>query len=39
VPLAVPSDHVEDTAYLRSRNLPVDEMADSVLVVKLDFES
>lgn len=32
-----PSDHLEQKEYLRIRNLPVNEMADSVLVVKLDF--
>jgi len=34
----VPSDHVEHKPYLRLRNLPVDEMADTVLVVKLEFD-
>ena len=33
-----PSDHLEQKAYLRLRNLPVDEMADTVLVVKLEFD-
>jgi alpha-L-fucosidase len=33
----VPSDHVEHKAYLRLRNLPVDELADTVLVVKVEF--
>jgi alpha-L-fucosidase len=33
----VPSDHVEHKPYLRLRNLPVDELADTVLVVKLEF--
>ncbi|HWC97950.1 MAG TPA: alpha-L-fucosidase [Candidatus Sulfopaludibacter sp.] len=32
-----PSDHVEQKAYLRLRKLPVNEMADTVLVVKLEF--
>jgi alpha-L-fucosidase len=35
----VPSDHIEHKAYLRLCNLPVDEMADTVLVVKLEFDS
>ena len=34
----VPSDHIEHKPYLRIRNLPVDEMADTVLVVKLEFD-
>jgi alpha-L-fucosidase len=33
-----PSDHIEHKPYLRIRNLPVDELADTVLVVKLEFE-
>jgi alpha-L-fucosidase len=33
-----PSDHIEHKPYLRIRNLPVDEMADTVLVVKLEFD-
>jgi alpha-L-fucosidase len=33
-----PSDHVEHKPYLRVRGLPVDEMANTVLVVKLEFE-
>jgi alpha-L-fucosidase len=33
----VPSDHVEHKPYLRLRNLPVDELADTVLVVKVEF--
>jgi alpha-L-fucosidase len=41
VPFAVdmaPSDHIEHKPYLRIRNLPVDEMANTVLVVKLEFD-
>jgi alpha-L-fucosidase len=34
----VPSDHVEQKAYLRLRGLPVNEMANTVLVVRLDFD-
>jgi alpha-L-fucosidase len=33
-----PSDHIEHKPYLRIRNLPVDEMANTVLVVKLEFD-
>jgi alpha-L-fucosidase len=33
-----PSDHIEHKPYLRIRNLPVDEMGDTVLVVKLEFD-
>ncbi|HTP33611.1 MAG TPA: alpha-L-fucosidase, partial [Candidatus Acidoferrales bacterium] len=33
----LPTDHVEHKPYLRLRNLPVDEMADTVLVVKVEF--
>ena len=33
----IPSDHVEHKPYLRLRNLPVDELGDSVLVVRLEF--
>ncbi|MCU1233344.1 MAG: glycoside hydrolase, family 29 (alpha-L-fucosidase) [Candidatus Solibacter sp.] len=33
-----PSDHVEHKPYLRIRNLPVDDLADTVLVVKLEFD-
>ncbi len=33
-----PSDHLEQQPYLRLRNLPVNEMADTVLVVKLEFD-
>jgi alpha-L-fucosidase len=34
----IPSDHIEHKPYLRIRNLPVDELADTVLVVKLEFD-
>lgn len=33
----VPSDHVEHKPYLRLRGLPVNEWANAVLVVKLEF--
>jgi alpha-L-fucosidase len=33
-----PSDHLEQKAYLRLRNLPVNEMPNTVLVVKLEFD-
>ncbi len=33
-----PSDHLDQKAYLRLRKLPVNDMADTVLVVKLEFE-
>jgi alpha-L-fucosidase len=32
-----PSDHVEHVAYLRLRKLPVNQMANTVLVVKLEY--
>jgi alpha-L-fucosidase len=32
-----PSDHLEQKPYLRLRNLPANDMADTVLIVKLDF--
>lgn len=32
-----PSDHVEQKPYLRITNLPSNEMANTVMVVKLDF--
>jgi len=32
-----PSDHAEQKAYLRVRNLPVNDMADSVMVIKLEY--
>lgn len=34
----VPSDHVEQKAYLRLRGLPVNELANTVLVAKLEFD-
>ena len=34
----VPSEHVEQGRYLRLRNLPVNQFANSVLVVKLEFD-
>jgi alpha-L-fucosidase len=34
-----PSDHLEQKKYLRLRNLPANELANSVLVVKLEFKS
>jgi len=33
-----PSDHLEQKGYLRLHNLPVNEMANSVMVVKLEFD-
>ena len=33
-----PSDHSTQQPYLRIRNLPVNEMANSVLVAKLEFD-
>jgi len=33
-----PSDHAEQKAYLRLRKLPVNELANTVLVVKLEFD-
>jgi alpha-L-fucosidase len=33
-----PSDHVEQKGYLRLRGLPTNEMANTVLVVKLEFD-
>ena len=33
-----PSDHIEHKGYLRLRNLPVNQMANTVLVVKLEFD-
>ncbi|MFA6561603.1 MAG: alpha-L-fucosidase [Verrucomicrobiia bacterium] len=33
-----PSDHVEQKAYLRLRKLPVNELANTVLVAKLEFD-
>lgn len=34
----VPSDHVEHQAYLRLRNLPVNKLANTVLIAKLEFD-
>jgi alpha-L-fucosidase len=34
-----PSDHLEQKKYLRLRNLPANEMANSVMVVKLEFKN
>ena len=33
-----PSDHIEQKGYLRLRGLPTNEMANTVLVVKLEFD-
>ena len=33
-----PSDHVEQAAYLRIVGLPANEMANTVMVIKLEFE-
>ena len=33
-----PSDHVEQKAYLRLAGLPVNELANTVLVAKLEFD-
>jgi alpha-L-fucosidase len=33
-----PSDHIEQKAYLRLRNLPANRMENTVLVVQLEFE-
>jgi alpha-L-fucosidase len=33
-----PTDHLEQKPYLRLRNLPANEMANTVLVVKLEFD-
>jgi alpha-L-fucosidase len=33
-----PSDHVEQKGYLRLRGLPVNELANTVLVVRLEFD-
>ncbi|MEI7733406.1 MAG: alpha-L-fucosidase [Verrucomicrobiota bacterium] len=35
----VPSDHVEQKGYLRLRKLPTNEQANSLLVVKLEFDT
>jgi alpha-L-fucosidase len=34
-----PSEHLGQKPYLRLRNLPANEMADTVLVVRLDFKN
>lgn len=34
-----PSDHLDQKKYLRLRNLPVNEMANSVMIVKLEFRN
>jgi len=34
-----PADHIDQKKYLRLRNLPVNEMANSVMVVKLEFKN
>ena len=34
-----PSDHIEQKKYLHLRNLPVNELANSILVVKLVFKN
>lgn len=34
-----PSDHLDQKKYLRLRNLPANEMANSVMVVKLEFKN
>jgi alpha-L-fucosidase len=33
-----PSDHMEQKSYLRLRNLPVEELLDTVLIAKLEFD-
>jgi alpha-L-fucosidase len=33
-----PDDHVSQQPYLRLRNLPVNEMANTVLVARLEFD-
>jgi alpha-L-fucosidase len=33
-----PSDHAEQAAYLRIVELPADEMSNTVMVIKLEFE-
>lgn len=33
-----PSDHLEQKAYLRLTDLPSDAMADSVMIIKLEFD-
>ncbi|MBK7628344.1 MAG: alpha-L-fucosidase [Bacteroidales bacterium] len=34
-----PGDHIEQKKYLRLRNLPVNEMANSVMIIKLEFKN
>ena len=34
-----PSDHLEQKKYLRLRDLPANELANSVMVVKLEFKT
>jgi alpha-L-fucosidase len=34
-----PSDHLEQKSYLRLRGLPANEMANTVLIVRLDFKN
>jgi alpha-L-fucosidase len=34
----VPSEHVEQRQYLRLRKLPANEMANTVMIVKLEFD-
>jgi alpha-L-fucosidase len=33
-----PSDHLEQKGYLRLRNLPANDMSDSVMIIRLDFD-
>jgi alpha-L-fucosidase len=33
-----PSEHVGQTKYLRLQKLPVNEMSNTVLVIKLEFD-
>lgn len=34
-----PSDHLEQKPYLRLRNLPSNDMADTIMIVKLEFKN
>jgi len=34
----LPTNHVEHIPYLRLQNFPVNELANTVMVVKLDFD-
>ncbi len=34
-----PGDHIEQKRYLRLRNLPVNELANSVMIIKLEFKN